>query len=304
VIKESVIIFLFLFQCTALYSAGTTTANFLRIGVGARASAMAESYVAVADDVFSIYWNPAGLNKLKMQELGVSYNVWIEDISHKSVYYAYPKTAYGSFGAGITNLDMADIQGYSDILPDDPQHVTQVFSVGDSVKYFSYAQSLNAYTNIGVNFKYITQKLENYTANAVAFDFGLLINLFDKNVKIGFVMMNKGDKLKFKHEEGQLPEDIKFGFAKQYWNKKLIVSGDIVQPADRDTELRVGLEYYLLKLLFIRGGYRTGMSVGTGLSLGLGFTGDTVQLDYAILNYGMLGNVHQVSLIMRFEKNE
>jgi len=39
---------------------GTTTANFLEIGVGS-GSAMGEAYVAVANDISSIYWNPAGL---------------------------------------------------------------------------------------------------------------------------------------------------------------------------------------------------------------------------------------------------
>ena len=40
---------------------GTTAANFLEIGVGSRATSMGDAYVAVANDVSSIYWNPAGL---------------------------------------------------------------------------------------------------------------------------------------------------------------------------------------------------------------------------------------------------
>ena len=43
---------------------GTTTANFLEIGIGSGPSAMGEAYVAVANDVSSIYWNPAGLSYL------------------------------------------------------------------------------------------------------------------------------------------------------------------------------------------------------------------------------------------------
>ena len=41
---------------------GTTTANFLEIGIGSRATSMGDAYVAVANDVSSIYWNPAGLS--------------------------------------------------------------------------------------------------------------------------------------------------------------------------------------------------------------------------------------------------
>ena len=43
---------------------GTTTANFLEIGVGSRATSMGDAYVAVANDVSSIYWNPAGLSNV------------------------------------------------------------------------------------------------------------------------------------------------------------------------------------------------------------------------------------------------
>ena len=34
---------------------GTTTANFLEIGIGSRATSMGDAYVAVANDVSSIY---------------------------------------------------------------------------------------------------------------------------------------------------------------------------------------------------------------------------------------------------------
>ena len=40
---------------------GTTTAQFLKLGVGARAIGMGEAYSAIADDPTAIYWNPAGL---------------------------------------------------------------------------------------------------------------------------------------------------------------------------------------------------------------------------------------------------
>ena len=39
-------------------SAGRDGWNALKIGVGARAPAMGDTFVAVADDVNSIYWNP------------------------------------------------------------------------------------------------------------------------------------------------------------------------------------------------------------------------------------------------------
>ena len=39
---------------------GTTAANFLEIGIGSASGGMGEAYVAVANDLSAIYWNPAG----------------------------------------------------------------------------------------------------------------------------------------------------------------------------------------------------------------------------------------------------
>ena len=38
--------------------AGISTAQFLKIGVGGRATAMGDAFVAVANDVSALYWNP------------------------------------------------------------------------------------------------------------------------------------------------------------------------------------------------------------------------------------------------------
>ena len=39
---------------------GTTAGQFLKIGVDARGSAMGNAFTAMAGDVSSMFWNPAG----------------------------------------------------------------------------------------------------------------------------------------------------------------------------------------------------------------------------------------------------
>ncbi len=56
------IILVFWFAAGAVAShAGEYAAEFLRIGVGARALSMGSAFTAVADDASAYYWNPAGL---------------------------------------------------------------------------------------------------------------------------------------------------------------------------------------------------------------------------------------------------
>lgn len=50
---------------------GTTTGNFLEIGVDSEGSAMGDAFVAVSDDISSIYWNPAGLASLNMPKISI-----------------------------------------------------------------------------------------------------------------------------------------------------------------------------------------------------------------------------------------
>src|SRR5687768_8481233 len=63
-------------NCLAEGKAGTTSAEFLKIGVGARAIGMGETQAALANDAFASYWNPAGLGSIKIPEVSVMYNRW------------------------------------------------------------------------------------------------------------------------------------------------------------------------------------------------------------------------------------
>ena len=51
---------------------GTTAAQFLTLGVGARSLGMGEAYMAVADGADAAYWNPGGLAVLTRPELAYS----------------------------------------------------------------------------------------------------------------------------------------------------------------------------------------------------------------------------------------
>ena len=52
---------------------GMAAAQFLKIGVGARAAGMGESFVAVSNDASALYWNPAGITQSTGNEIIVSH---------------------------------------------------------------------------------------------------------------------------------------------------------------------------------------------------------------------------------------
>lgn len=92
-------------------------AAFEDIGIGPRVSGMGNGFVAVADDVHSIYYNPAGLGSLIGTEFTSSYSrlfMGLDDgssIGQSALGYAQPlkQGNWGAFGLGWTQLELSGL---------------------------------------------------------------------------------------------------------------------------------------------------------------------------------------------------
>ena len=62
-----------------------STAQFLKIGVGGRATAMDDAFVAIANDVSALYWNPAGITQVTENQVMLSHSEWVVDIKHEYI---------------------------------------------------------------------------------------------------------------------------------------------------------------------------------------------------------------------------
>ena len=77
---------------------GTSAAQFLKIGVGARAVALAGAFGAIASDASTIYWNPAGMATLDNISWTGSHTNWFADISHQYTGLVVPTGNNASIG--------------------------------------------------------------------------------------------------------------------------------------------------------------------------------------------------------------
>ena len=88
---------------------GTTTGNFLEIGVDSEGSSMGEAFVAVTNNISSIYWNPAGLAFLEGSELAMMHVNWLPNLAD-DLYYeflAFKKPiASGTIGGHFIYLNL------------------------------------------------------------------------------------------------------------------------------------------------------------------------------------------------------
>src|SRR5881392_599333 len=70
--------------------AGTSSATFLKIGIGARAVGLGESFVAVANDPTAMFWNPAGIASMQRQGITLSHASWPGDVNYEHIAYVLP----------------------------------------------------------------------------------------------------------------------------------------------------------------------------------------------------------------------
>src|SRR5689334_22693157 len=84
---------------------GSSGAVFEKIGVGARAAGMGGAFSALADDITALYWNPAGIARLKGINAGASYTAWFAGITHNFIAGVVPISDRYRFGVSLTVLD-------------------------------------------------------------------------------------------------------------------------------------------------------------------------------------------------------
>src|SRR5258706_11871870 len=86
------------------WGVGTTAARVLSIPVGSRAIGMGEAYTAMADDVSSLYWNPAGIALLNQSQASFMYSKYFQDASISQAAVATP-LENGGIGASVSYLN-------------------------------------------------------------------------------------------------------------------------------------------------------------------------------------------------------
>lgn len=277
---------------------GTSAAQFLKLGAGARATAMADAFGAVADDATALYWNPAGLTQVKERQASLMHALWFESVSYDWISYVQPSPV-GNFGLGLQYLSYGSITG-----ADETGLETGSFKPNDLALSLGYGTSFQSFL-VGAAVKYISSKIQN-SASAVAFDAGGLLRILNERLTLGLAVQNIGTKMKFVDDSESLPVNIKLASAyrlKDNWTAAL----DINAYQDSDPSLGFGTEYarQIRDSLTLKG--RAGYTTKTketggfqGLTLGFGAGYQHYSFDYAFVPLGKLGDTHRFSVSAKF----
>ena len=281
-------------------NAGTRAMTFLKIGVGAEAIGMGESHVAVTDDLYASYWNPAGLARLQRPQLALMHNEWFAGINHEFVGVALPVGNIGTLGLSSSFLSFGDLQGR-----DSEGNETTIFRPYDLAVILSYARNFSDSIAFGANAKFLREQIADVTGTGIAFDFGALYTFSEMPLSLGFNAQHLGPRVTFIEEAFGLPVTFRLGAAYRLLEDALTLTSDIIRPSDNDIAIAVGAGYTIANILQLRTGYNyqiggNDLDAISGLTGGFGLTLRQFQVDYAFVPYGVLGRTHRFSLVANF----
>lgn len=291
---------LLLSSSPAVFAAGST-ASFLKLGSGARPAGLGGAFTAVSDDINALSYNPAGLANLKKSEISFTRAELVEGVSYNFLGYSKP-VVKGTIGLGVNYLGQSSMEGRGS-----NRTISGKFGASDTAINLAYGRTLTSRSGFGVNFKYITSRIADESANGWAVDAGWQYKTPVKGLSMGLAVHNLGPKMKFIDEGSSLPLTASGGMGYKVLDNILLSFDVNRQVNEKKTVFSFGSEYGVLNSLFMRAGYlKSAVSGGNslansdGLKAGFGFKFRSFNFDYAITPFGDIGKAHGISLGARF----
>ena len=294
--------------------AGIATAQFLKIGVGARASAMGEAFTAVANDASALYWNPAGLAQLEKNQIIFSHNEWLVDIKHEFAGAVYHISDNDVIGIAFTSLHMDDMPVTTEVMP---FGTGEYFSFGDLAIAVTFSRKMTKQFSFGGTIRYIEETLAKLKMRGVMIDLGTFYWTGLGTTRFAVAISNFGNELA---PDGEVvlfgnrknsgwqsfspPTIFRIGFAFEPYQDdihKITTAVQLNHPNDNSENVVAGVEYSWKNIFYLRGGYKFNVdeqnySFGAGVFAPVGIA--DVMFDYAFSNFERLGSAHRFSLLL------
>jgi hypothetical protein len=279
---------------------GEAGALFLRLGLGARASAMGEAYAAVGEDASSVFWNPGAMPAVLGTHLTLVHNEYFQSLRFEQAAVTH-ETKWGTFGFMFTGLYMDDMDRYDENGSSSPLGQFGAYDVAVGVAYGRYIVPNVA---VGISLKPVYERIDELSASGIAFDAGIYHVSRIKGVKLAATVANLGTPMKFDAQEFTLPRYARLGASYERevpsLDGRVLFTFDAMFPNDDGVREHVGGEYSYKRMVALRAGYKAGYD-SQGATFGLGVVYREIGLDYAFLPVSNdLGDSHRFGLNFSF----
>lgn len=232
---------------------------------------------------------------------------------------------FGSFIGTVVSKDPANLKGYEE---------TGLFELNAYAVGLGYAKALTDRFSVGGQVRLAHQDLgesripnesrhipiyddsthaiigyEDSTAtgtnrlNPLVFDFGTQFKTGVKSLVFGMSVRNFSKEVQYVYEQFQLPLVFTLGismnlmdlFENVPYHQSLVMSVDASHYRDHPEQLKVGLDYRIMNMIALRGGYVTASDENSGFSFGLGVYKAGFAFDYAYTPYGVFDKVQRMT---------
>ncbi len=293
--------------------------QFLSVSPDGRGSALGDAMTTLEMGSSSLFFNPAGMARMNgMIDISATQNNWIADITHNAFSLAIKPAGgrYGVFGVTYRSVDYGKIQGTM-VWGNEAGYIdTEIFKPTAYSAGLGYAKTLTDKFSVGGQIKYTGQQLgksvvpvgedslktKRNVTQATAFDFGTIYKTGFKSLAFGMSVRNFSQEIKFEKEDFQLPLTFCIGISfdlldlvNGFENQGLLMSVDAVHPRSHPEQLKLGFEYNLASMFFVRAGYISN-SDEDNLTYGFGLRQFGLAVDYAYTPFGVFDNVQRFTL--------
>lgn len=179
---------------------GTRGANFLEIGLGARAMGMAGGYASMAEGLSAMYWNLAGTADAQNAAGGINFtNLYGRNGLDFLWGGALMPMGAGVVGVQIGQMSSGELTRTSYEFPDggDPS-VGNTFEFTGTTAGLSYARRLTDRLSVGAGFKYATEGIPGANASYFGGDFGVKFRTGLYGSTLGAALANVGSSGQYK----------------------------------------------------------------------------------------------------------
>jgi len=314
--KKTCLAVVFLLSATAGYS------SFEPLPLGGRPAGMGEAYSAIADDVFSLYYNPAGVMQMNRPEIGTYYSRLFMGLSDNSqisrmfLGYAQPLGNSGKLGsAGISYfaLDLPGLykeEGYGLTYGREFKHL---LNLGGTVKMLSKKIGSDEYSDNAIN--PVTGKATNSpdpllasgrSASAVGLDLGFQYRLSRAYALGGCARNINAPDVALGSTADRAPAVYTAALARKMRTGSLDLEVLQWKGTENNVRFMLGGEKWFSNGFGLRAGGGVGSRNFSSLSFGASYKLESLQLDYASVLplegvQGTMG-MQQISLIVRLGK--
>ena len=267
---------------------GKSGFGFLKISPSARAAGMGDAFTAIADDVTTIFYNPAGLTNLDKFVFNFNHTDWIVNSSIISGAIAKPFGRNGAIGLSIVKFDTEDFEETTVL---DPEGTGRMIDAGDVALALAYAIQLTDNLSFGFKGQYLEEKIDIDKATAITADFATYYRTGFRDLTLAMIMKNFGPEAKFLSDKFKLPLYFNVNTAMSLIGSKgspfqWLVSVESAFATDYRDRYHLGTEMWIADMIALRGGYKfyydtEDWTIGAGLKVGIGSRKVIVDISYS-----------------------